>query len=93
MDGPPIQSLSGGRGFVASTPKYVEPVVLRRYTLVDDVLTVWFGNPGQLMLEGWREVEYDRYFEGDAAMSWIWQQRQIEPGRVVIYTSRVPFRM
>jgi hypothetical protein len=43
------------------------------------------------MLEGWREVEDDRYFEGDAAMSWIWQQMQIEPGRVVTRSMIVLF--
>jgi hypothetical protein len=59
MDGPPIPSRPGGCGFVASPPKSVESVIMPGYTLVDDVLTVWFGNPGQLMLEGWREVEYD----------------------------------
>jgi hypothetical protein len=91
MDGPPIQSLSGGRGLVAYTPKYVESVIVRGYTLVDDVSTVWFGNPSQVMLEAWREVEYDRYFEGDAAMSWTWQQMQIEPGRVITRSMIVLF--
>jgi hypothetical protein len=29
------------------------------------------------------EIEYDRFFEGDAAMSWAWQHMQIEPGYVI----------
>jgi hypothetical protein len=40
MDGRPIQSLSSGRGFVIYTSKYVESVIVREYTLVDDVSTV-----------------------------------------------------
>jgi hypothetical protein len=40
MDGQPIRSLSGGRGFVIYTSKYVESVIVREYTLVDDISTV-----------------------------------------------------
>jgi hypothetical protein len=45
------------------------------------------------MLEAWLKVEDDRFFEGNAAMSWTWKQMQIAPGQVITRSAIILFSL
>jgi hypothetical protein len=82
-DDSPCERLASGNGFMVYSQRYILTWLLRSTPLVSDVSSFWFGRHLETGHHLWTQVQDDKFWGEDSAMTFSWQNVHIPAGHHV----------